>query len=104
MSIHDDMTHCASADEMVDVSSRDECDAEMYDEPGEMNDSEIEAIRAEVLAEEVRLLREALPSVPDIRRSLRKAFGTEGEVFGRSLESTMRGRKALTDSHEGSAA
>lgn len=45
-----------------------------------------------------------VPSVADIRAKLRAAWGTEGEVFGRSLESTPKGRKALDDSHEGSAA
>lgn len=45
-----------------------------------------------------------VPSVADIRSTLRAAFGTEGEVFARSLESSPKGRRALDRSHEGDAA
>ena len=78
----------ASADEMV---SRDEREAERYDD--EMTDADYEAEKAAFAAK--------LPSVADIRAKLRAAWGTEGEVFGRSLESRPAGVVALDRSHEG---
>lgn len=98
MSFRDDLTHVASAEEMVcDECQAFPCDcppSDVYDEP--MTDAEYEAEKA--------AFAKRIPSVADIRTTLRAAWGTEGEVFGRSLETSPKGRRALDLSHEGDAA